>query len=193
MIKRKHYLIDKKYQLRTAFSILGFVIVIAAAILGVITAGVVRNNSILHTNIEKIDNINKIENSIFVFLSSMNGPVQDRALRKAVAESMVKHEKNMETLEHIIATNQNIITYNKIFLIMIIVIVIVETMLLYIILIRKTHHVSGPIQVISNYMKEIIEGKEPRLRPLRNNDELQEFYALFRQMVGSITERRKRG
>jgi hypothetical protein len=193
MTKRKHYLIDKKYQLRTAFSIIGFVILIAAAILGVITAGVVHNNSILHGNNEKIDNINKIENSIFIFLSSLTGPQQDQALKKATGESMVKHEKNMETLEHIIATNQSIITYNKIFLIMIIIIVVIETMLLYIILIRKTHHVSGPIQVISNYMQDIIEGREPHLRPLRNNDELQEFYDLFKRLVGTITEREKTG
>jgi len=193
MLQRKHYLIDKKYQLRTTFSIIGIVIIITALILGAITVSVVKNNSRLNGNNTKIDNINKIEDSIFVVLSSLTGPVQDQALKKAIRESMEKHEKNMETLEHIIATNQNIITYEKLLLIAIIIIVVVETMLLYIILIRKTHRVSGPIAVMSNYMKDIIEGRKPRLRPLRNNDELQDFYELFKHMVHTIHERENKG
>ncbi len=192
MTKRTHYLIDKKYQLRTAFSIIGFVLLITAVIVGVIIAGVVRNNSVLHANNEKIDNLNKIENSIFMLLSSQTGPVQNPALQKAFEESMVKHEKNMETLEHIITVNQSIVKYNKIFLILIIVIVVFETLILYIMLIRKTHHVSGPIQVMSSYMKDIMDGKEPHPRPLRNNDELKEFYDLFSRMVSTIIEREKK-
>ena len=124
MTKRKHYLIDKRYQLRTTFSIIGTVIIITTIILGVITASVVNNSIRLNENNLKIDNIYKIESSIFIFLSSLTGPVQDQSLKKAIQESMEKHDNNMNTLGHIISTNQDIITYNKILLITILIIII---------------------------------------------------------------------
>ena len=58
-------------------------------------------------------------------------------------------------------------------------------------LIRKTHRVSGPIYVISNFMREIIAGKRPHLRPLREHDELKDFYELFKQMVDAVHRRDK--
>ncbi|OHD70149.1 MAG: hypothetical protein A2W19_05005 [Spirochaetes bacterium RBG_16_49_21] len=193
MTKRKHYLIDKRYQLRTTFSIIGTVIIITTIILGVITASVVNNSIRLNENNLKIDNIYKIESSIFIFLSSLTGPVQDQSLKKAIQESMEKHDNNMNTLGHIISTNQDIITYNKILLITILIIIILEAAALYLILIRKTHRVSGPMYVISGFMRDIIEGKEPHFRPLRNGDEMQDFYELFRHMVFTIREREKKG
>jgi len=57
-------------------------------------------------------------------------------------------------------------------------------------LIRKTHRISGPIYVMSNYMQQIIEGKIPdHVRKLRKKDELQEFYKIFTKMVESIKNR----
>ncbi|OHD63008.1 MAG: hypothetical protein A2176_09275 [Spirochaetes bacterium RBG_13_51_14] len=191
MKKRTHYVIDKKYQLRTAFSIIGTVILITAVILGAITASVVYNNIRLNWNNERIDNIYKIENSIFSLLSSTPSP-SDQALKKAIEESSEKHDANMATLDTIIAYNNRIIAYNKFLLIAILFIVMAECALLFIFLIRRTHRVSGPIHVMSNFMKDIIEGREPALRPLRKKDELKDFYELFKQMLSALEYREKK-
>jgi cytochrome bd-type quinol oxidase subunit 2 len=192
MSKRTHYLIDTKYQLRTTFSVMASVLVVTAVILGIITASVVLNSIKLNENNTRIENINKIESSMFVVLSSLTGPVQDQSMKKAIQESIRSHDRNMVRLERIIATNQDIITYNKVLVIAILIIIVLEAMALYIILIRKTHRVSGPMYVISGFMMDIIEGREPEFRPLRNSDEMQDFYELFKHMVYTIRERERR-
>jgi hypothetical protein len=192
MKKRKQYIIDKQYQLRTAFSIIGIVSFITAIILGAITISVVYNNGILKENNTKITNIYEIENSIFISLSSMPEAVKDPNLKKALIQNSKNHDKNMETLNNIITYNTSIITSNRALLLIILVTIILESIILYVILIRKTHRVSGPIYVISNFMKDIIEGREPRFRPLRSKDELKDFYELFKRMVAAIQEREKK-
>jgi hypothetical protein len=188
MKKRKQYIIDRKYQLRTTFQIIGIVTVVTAFILGSITASVVYNNARLNDNNAKIENIYMIENSIFTMLSSVY-TTADPALKKATQESSNKHDQNMATLEKMIAYNNTIITYNKFLLLAILIVVVFECIFLYIMLIRQTHRVSGPIYVISSFMRDIIEGREPVLRPLRNKDELKDFYELFKDMVAAIKKR----
>lgn len=188
--KRKQYLIDRQYQLKTTFSIIGIVTIITALILGAITASVVYNNVRLNWNNTRIDNIYKIENSIFVFLSSIQ-KTEDPTMKKALLESATRHDENMATLSEIITYNNTIIIYNKFLLIAILVIIVAQCAVLYVMLIRKTHRVSGPIYVISNFMRDIIEGRRPHLRPLRERDELKEFYELFKEMVETIHRREK--
>lgn len=188
MIKRTNYLIDRKFQLRHTFSIIGIVSVVTAVILGAITASVVYNTIRLNDNNAKIDNIYKIENSIFAMLSSLPS-VEDKALREAMKESSRKHDGNMQTLEAIIESNNQLIRVNKYLLIAILFIVAAQCLGLYIILIRMTHRISGPIYVMSNFMRDIIDGREPRLRPLRDKDELKDFYDLFKEMVKAVNER----
>ena len=192
MKKRKQYIIDRQYQLRTAFSIIGVVSIITTIILGAITISVVYNNGILKENNSKITNIYEIENSIFISLSSMPETVKDTNLKKALIQNFKNHDRNMETLNHIITYNTSIITSNIALLLVILATIIIESIILYVILIRKTHRVSGPIYVISNFMKDIIEGREPKLRPLRSKDELKDFYELFKRMVATIQEREKK-
>jgi signal transduction histidine kinase len=55
-------------------------------------------------------------------------------------------------------------------------------------LILKTHRISGPIYVMSNYIKEMINGKYPHPRPLRKHDELTDFYALFTQLADTLAK-----
>lgn len=190
MIKRKQYIIDRKYQLRTTFKVIGIVTVVTAVILGAITASVVYNNIKLNDNNAKIQNIYDIENSIFSMLSTVY-PSADAQTKEAARASAQKHDQNMATLEKIITYNNAIITFNKYLLVAILFILVFQCALLYIILIRQTHRVSGPIYVISNFMRDIIEGREPKLRPLRDKDELKDFYELFKEMVASVRNREK--
>lgn len=192
MKKRKTYLIDKQYQLRTTFSIIGIVSIITAVILGAITISVVYNNGILRENSHKISNIYEIENNIFTSLSEIPRAVMDPATKAAIILNTHNHEKNMETLNNITEYNTKIITYNRILLWAIILVILVQCVALYIILIRQTHRVSGPIYVISSFMKDIIAGRQPTLRPLRQKDELKEFYELFKQMVAAVHERERK-
>ncbi len=178
MSKRKKYIIDKKYQVKTAFSVILVATIITSAILGIIAASVFYNNT-------KIENIYEIENQIVTFLSSRSTSNEDESLRRAIVDVDKNHHANMVTLK-------TIMTYNRALLIAIVLIVVLQGFVLYFVLIRRTHRVSGPIYVMSTYMKEIIDGRQPRFRSLRKNDELKDFYELFKLTVQSLKNERKK-
>ena len=86
-------------------------------------------------------------------------------------------------------TLKDIMSFNKILLFLIFGLIIVHSIVLYVLIIRKTHRISGPIYVMSMYIEEIIKGKLPNPRPLRDNDELKDFYELFKKMVDSLRDK----
>jgi hypothetical protein len=52
-----------------------------------------------------------------------------------------------------------------------------------------THRVAGPIYVMSNYMSALAGGRFPRMRPLRKNDELKEFFERFQGAIETLRQR----
>ncbi len=176
--QRKKYIVDKKFQFRTTFSIIGVVTIIAVIILGSISFSVVFNN-------EKIQNILELESNIMENFSSQTNSSADETYKAVYKIQMKQHNTNMDTLK-------NIITYNRIMLITLLVFVIIQGIILYVLLIKKTHRISGPIFVMSRYLNEMIEGKSPVTRPLREKDELKEFYKLFNDMLDSLKDKEKK-
>ncbi|HOV08933.1 MAG: HAMP domain protein [Spirochaetes bacterium ADurb.Bin218] len=176
MKKRKTYLIDKKLQLKAAFYVIALTAVFSIIIMAAISASIVYNN-------EKINNINEIENNIFQLMQdSVVTPIAGNEFVN-ISELLVKnHERNLKNIK-------SLTDYNRILLITLLICVVLQGILLFVLIVRLTHRISGPILVMSNYMKEIIEGKMPNPRPLRDKDELKEFYDLFREMVNSLKKR----
>ncbi len=206
MNKRTQYLIDKKFQLRQTFSLIGIKFSIIALIIGAIAFNAAYNNNQLSTNnrqlrsiIENQSNVIIIQDNNVEALLTYSQYVKDKTHQRAILDVARQHGTNMKTvrqnittMEDIIRHNENIISYNTLLLVAVCLFVLAQGVFLYFMLIRKTHRISGPIYVISNYMKQITEGKIPEhVRKLRKNDELQEFYDIFAKMVESIKNRLK--
>ncbi len=198
MTKRKQYLIDKEYQLKTTFSIIGIVAVIIAFLIVIIGTSIVinnrtmdKNNVNINANNEKIKNINEIQDNIVHFLSSRSLTSEDEIYKKAIRDVANNHVANMKKMKEIMKSNDDIMKsnagimkLNTFLLIAIIILIIIGTAILYIQLIRRTHRVSGPIYVMTMYMKSVLEGNFPeKMRELRETDELRSFYNMFRDMV----------
>ena len=179
MTKRKKLIIDKRFQLKTAFAVIGVVTAVSLVILSAISASVVYNN-------EKISNINEIEDSIFqqMQMANIEGASGDN-YQATLARLTELHENNKGTVEKI-AWN------NKMLLALLVLCVLVQGLILYMLVIRITHRISGPVYVMSNYFRDIIDGKLPDPRPLREKDELKDFYALFKELVYSLKEKEKK-
>jgi len=178
MAKRTKYIIDKGFQLRTAFSIIGVVAAVSLIILSSIAAFVVYNN-------EKINNIYEIENNIFQAMqtTSVNGQ-PDSGYLNTIEMLTKSHDNNLGNIN-------KLAEYNRYLLVAMILCVIFQGFILFIMIIRITHRISGPIYVMSNYIKDIINGDFPDPRPLRDKDELKKFYSLFVDLVDSIKEKHK--
>ncbi|WP_257463453.1 signal protein [Archangium lipolyticum] len=52
-----------------------------------------------------------------------------------------------------------------------------------------THRVAGPVYVMSLYIATLAAGRYPRMRPLRQKDELRGFFDRFSEAVDRIRER----
>jgi HAMP domain-containing protein len=52
-----------------------------------------------------------------------------------------------------------------------------------------THRVAGPVLVLSRYAEALSQGTYPPMRPLRKNDELKEYFEVFRHAVDRLKSR----
>ncbi len=52
-----------------------------------------------------------------------------------------------------------------------------------------THRVAGPVYIIGRYLQTLGDGQFPAMRPLRQGDELKDFFRLFQETVDQIRSR----
>ena len=173
MNKRRQYVVDKKFQFKTTFSVIGIVTFLAALIVIAIASTLAYNNNKIHEIIQSED---KIFQALAVISSKQ---AKDPSYKTAIGKMSKDHVDNFKTADSITNSNQ-------ILLIALLIFIVVQGIVLYIMMILKTHRISGPIYVMSNYMREMLNGKFPHPRPLRKKDELVEFYALFTQLADSL-------
>ncbi|OHD70285.1 MAG: hypothetical protein A2W19_07300 [Spirochaetes bacterium RBG_16_49_21] len=179
MKRRKRIIIDKKFQFKTTFSIIGLVTLLAAIIVAAIAISVVYNN-------HRIERINVMEDTIVQYLQVKSIMRKSADLdEKAMKQIAVNHSGNMKAMSAMIR-------YNKILLAFLIVFVIGQGVILFLVLIRKTHQIAGPVYVMTGYLQDMIAGKYPTTRSLRKKDELQNFYSLFCKMLDAARNKDKK-
>jgi len=159
LFKRKQYIIDKKFQLNISLKavilslltvlILGFVLLFFAT----------KNNNYINTIVKNQ------EQMIEMFLTT---PALMNSKDTTVKNAKKTFDDNISKLVEI-KRNSEIVLYFIIFMI------IVQSVIIFAIFIFITHRISGPVYVMTRYLREIKEGKTPTARPLRKKDELKEF------------------
>ncbi len=192
MIKRKKILIDKKFQFKTTFKIIGTVYLLLLIIIAAITANAVSNNRKLSEIISRQERALQVQKevltSLFTFSKNMNRKTLELAhkqVSKDVNYNLKAMNKNsMAVVE--IADNNTILLYG------IIIFILIQAVVLYFVLIRTTHRISGPIYHISGYIRDITAGKYPAIRPLRKHDEFKEFHELVVRMAESLKKKLKK-
>jgi hypothetical protein len=178
MNRRRRYIIDKKFQFRTALSVLSVTTLLSLIILLILIFTAVYNNN-------RISNIIKSEDQIFQALTTIS--IADK--------KEVSVDKKIDSMsnDHIynFYMSAKIIRYNIFILLGVLAIIIIQGIILFVLLIKKTHRIAGPVYLMSNYLKEIMQGKIPVTRPLRKKDELVDFYNLFTQYISQLKQNKK--
>ncbi len=188
MDQRKQKIIDKKFQLHTTYSFMSIFFILIAII--IITVGINYYND--NKKIEKIvEEQNSIMNGQTEIIKSMlqiinikNGGNYE--LKTKIRE---KSDSNSISMKNNIDLIKNLTQRNNLIFLIIIVFLIATGFILYPVLIRKTHKISGPIYLMSEYIRDVMNGKYPDLRPLRKKDELKEFYQLFSRLITFLKKR----
>ncbi len=179
MEQRKQKIIDKKFQLKTTFSVLAVMFIITFVFVATIGVNVVNDNrkiqKILNEQKDIIEAQGKINNLMLENLKD-NKLIANAQVKQVSDKNTALMKKNTLLLHELTYRNNNI-------LLIMIVFLIAAGIILYPVIIRRTHRISGPIFIMSEYIREIINGQYPDLRPMRKKDELKEFYALFSQLI----------
>ena len=190
-IKRKQYVVDKKFQLGTTFTVIGVIFLIVALIIGLIAFNATRNN-------HKLAQIVDVQDNIVQALISHSSALETDKVKKTAdtkgAASGEQIELRAIASDHYsnIEDMKKMVKYNTWILASVVILVVIQGIVLFFILILKTHRIAGPIFVMSMYMRQIVEGTIPEtLRPLRKKDEFKSFYDLFGQMVETLRAAKK--
>ncbi len=139
------------------------------------------NKQLISTNNKNIESI--VDNQgdmIQLFLSTPSLQVNNNPTIKNGVKTFKQNIgslKKVNSNSKLITKNGNIIYY------FVIVMTIVQTMVIFALFIFFTHKISGPIHVITNYLREIRRGNFPKMRSLRKRDELQGFYGEFKETI----------
>ena len=178
MAKRKNYIIDKKFQFKATFTIIGFIFVIVALMTVIIGINALDTN-------KKIKNIVEIEDNIVQVLAFSEPQIEEESPKVMNLQMAQNHNTNMQTL-------RKMITKNQILIWTIIIIVFSQGIILFFLLIRQTHRIAGPLYVMRMYMKQVLNGQHPeQMRDLRKHDLLKDFYDMFRDMINHIKNKKK--
>jgi len=110
-------------------------------------------------------------------------------INRASDKMAVEVDRSMLMSRANIGTIESIITGNYVLVFSIMGLVIIQGAFLFIIIIRKTHRISGPAQIMVRHMNDIMEGREPNIRPLREGDELQELYDTFGRFAEHVKKK----
>lgn len=189
MKNRKIKLIDKKFQRNTALFFVGVLFLIISIIIAVIGTTVAINNSRLTDIVKMNESIIATQYDTFGSLMVFAHNKSWKNLELSIDSITKDIEKNKARIYKNAKTVNDISRHNTISLIGIVVFVILQAIILYILVIRKTHQISGPVYLMMRYMDEIIEGKNPHMRSLREDDELKELYDKFKQTIIALRDR----
>jgi hypothetical protein len=207
LYKRKQNIVDKKFQLGTTFSVIGVSLLIVVLIGIGIVVGALKNNKNLSDVVTKQDEIvqalvshaSTLEVKIKQIKAKEQKEQKEQKDAKKKADKAIVEDGSEIAIgdiskDHLanLGKMKRMVLINFILLGLVGLLVLIQGIVLYFMLIRKTHQIAGPIFVISRYMREIISGKIPAvLRPLRKRDELKAFYELFGELVEYIKNGKK--
>jgi len=207
MKNRKKVLIDKKFQLTKSFSVIGFFSIVVIVIILLMGIFLLSNNQKLEVENKNLENsildlkqIMELQQSVFISLSSRPmakdsqiDRVEANQLNADYNSSIRKLTATIKKNERIVASNRDVIKMNKWLIGIISVVFLMAIVVLYLLMIRFTHRISGPIWVMTNHLNELLAGKSPQMNDLREKDEFKDFYELFRKMVAKQVGNIKKG
>jgi predicted PurR-regulated permease PerM len=191
MALRKKRIVDRKFQLKTIFSIIGFTLCSFLILIAIVAVQSTHDNrKILKAAAEVNAALDREDLAVSSFLRQVSAG--DASGQTQGIAALAKTHK--ETLQTVRTSTENIGSYidrNFLFISGLLIVVIILSTMLYIYLLRLTHRIAGPVYVMSRHIQDILEDRKPEIRELRDKDELREFYLEFVALVEKFTQEDK--
>jgi hypothetical protein len=188
---RKKKIIDKKFQFRAIFSVAVIALVSFSMITALITFFSVRSRTNIETERIRLENSIKIEDNIVTAFIEYAIKSPGGAIKLSTKTVEKDHTESMDAIKNHIAMLQRY-TDDYFYLLLStigITILVIAVYCLY--MLHFTHRISGPIFVMSRHIQEMLDGREPQFRDLRDKDEFKELYARVVELGGKMKEKKK--
>ena len=186
MFKRKKKLINKKFQLKSVFTVISISSVIIICIVLFMLMITANNSQRMKDSVEGLNRAIAVENSIIESFIEYDQTGANTAFVMKIAEIRTDHENSIKQIWKHISGLESVIKQNYYIIIVITVLFFMQSIVFCFYLIHFTHRIAGPVFVITRYMEKIINGEKAGFRALRDKDELKEFHEKFIEMVNRI-------
>jgi nitrogen fixation/metabolism regulation signal transduction histidine kinase len=186
-LTRKKYVLDKKFQMRISIRAIVLPLITTLAICAILIYFAGNSNQLINENNKNITAIIDTQDSMLDMFMSI--PALQDPSNPVVRKCDAAFKENLKITNKINNNHEMIKKNSLIVLYILIVMTVVQTAIIFFQFIFFSHKISGPIHVMTNYLKEIQGGKLPAFRPLRKNDELKEFYSEFQSAIDHLTKK----
>jgi len=185
---RRKKLIDKRFQLKTTFSIISITLITFLILIAYVAVTATNNNRKIVSTVNELDQAIVVEDNIVNAFIDYSKRISNNNLLLHSKKISEDHNKSISVIREYATLLKSFVRQNLKLITVIIVIVFIQSVVLFFYLISITHRISGPIYVISRHIQDIAEGKEPQYRELRDKDEFKEFYEKFWEMAENISQ-----
>lgn len=183
MHRRRKQIIDKKFQIKTAFHIISVSTIIFLALIAIMSINAAENNKKSIKAVNQLLHAIEVEDTIVNAFITYSQSTKNNKLSLATRNIVEDHGKSIITMKEHAEFLKKMNNRNFFIISLLIAAVIINSIFLFFYLIRLTNKIAGPIQIITNYMNDIMNGKSPVIRDIRKTDELQQFYSAFIKMI----------
>jgi len=182
--QRKTKIVNKDFQLKTTFSIMSISIIAFLLILAVLSINATSTNREIDRTTRKLNDAIAAENKLVKTIINNSNNQRNNTIN--IAKTQKDHIENIKTIKTYLVLIKNFTSRNFMVISIIIGVILLQALLLYFYLIRLTHRISGPIFVISRHIDDILEGKTPEFRGLRDRDEFHDLYRKLNLLADKI-------
>ncbi len=186
-LTRKKYVLDKKFQFRVSIRAIILPLITTLAICAVLLYFAGNSNQLINDNNKNITAIIDTQDSMFDMFMAI--PALQDPGNPIVQKCDAAFKENLKITNRINDNHEKIKKNSLIVLYILIVMTVIQAGIIFFQFIFFSHKISGPIYVMTSYLKEIRGGASPKFRPLRKNDELQEFYGEFRETMDYLAKK----
>lgn len=188
-MKRRRFLINSGYQLKTtavAVTVTGIVVTAILIVIGYLAWSYsVKLERVVQNQTSFMQNQQELFTSLLYLSESRN--LDSIKISREVIEGDMRN--NSEMLQETVAVVSHINMVNWRFFVMLLVLLAVQTVVILLVYIRLTHRTAGPLFVLNRYITELKQGKFPEVRPLRKNDNFKDLFKNFRELVEILKKR----
>ena len=187
MTKRK-IIISRKFQFNIAASFAAVSAALMTIIIIILSAVLISNNLKLEEIGRNQQGLAGTQVEIFKTLIALSSSKNLKNYH--ISGSMI--EKDNLSTETLLNQNnekiQNITERNNSLIVILIISAMIQSVIIFYLLIKRTHRISGPLFLLNRYIEDMKRGEKPVIRPLRVHDDFQDLFDNFRELADMIDE-----